>query len=391
MHDNISSTLINRVRDKVFSFIHQNNLIYNTSWEDPRIDRQLLHLDEQSRVIMITSAGCNVLDYALDNPQQIYTMDANPRQNALLQLKIEGLKKLDYNDFFDLFGYGRHAQAREIYYEMLRPGLPDYAQNFWDDKHYYFLPNTENKTFYFRGTSGNLAWLAHKYLQSNEELWRNIQLLLHAQTIEEQQELFDEIEPNLWNALSRYIVQRSITMSLLGVPRPQMDLIEHEYDDGLYGYIRESLRQVFTQVPVSDNYFWRVYLTGTYSKTCCPEYLKQENFDFLKKKVEDISVYNLTVNEFLRQYQGKYTHYILLDHQDWLAWHEPESLLKEWQLILKNSSARTRIIMRSAGNTINYIPDDVNRHLKFHPDLTDEIHKNDRVGTYESLHFAEVI
>ena len=117
MRDNISSTLINRFRDKVFSFIHQNNLIYNTSWEDPRIDRQLLQMDAQSRIMMITSAGCNVLDYALDNPKQICTLDANPRQNALLRLKIEGLKKLDYSDFFDLFGYGHHANAREIYYD----------------------------------------------------------------------------------------------------------------------------------------------------------------------------------------------------------------------------------------------------------------------------------
>ena len=32
---------------------------------------------------MITSGGCNALDYLLDEPRRIYAVDMNPRQNAL--------------------------------------------------------------------------------------------------------------------------------------------------------------------------------------------------------------------------------------------------------------------------------------------------------------------
>ena len=73
---------INDLRDWVFRQVHTKNLVYNTCWEDPRCDRQLLQLNQDSEVVMITSAGCNALDYLLDNPKKINCIDMNPRQNA---------------------------------------------------------------------------------------------------------------------------------------------------------------------------------------------------------------------------------------------------------------------------------------------------------------------
>jgi S-adenosylmethionine-diacylglycerol 3-amino-3-carboxypropyl transferase len=228
-------------------------------------------------------------------------------------------------------------------------------------------------------------------LINNHKLWKNIQLLLQESSLDKQREIFDQIEPDLWNAFSRYIVQRSFTMTLLGVPRPQINLIKHEYTDGLYGYIRENLRKVFTEIPIQDNYFWRVYLTGTYSQQCCPEYLKQENYDTLKNHIHQITIHNHTIYDFLKRNPDIYTHYVLLDHQDWLAWNDPRTLSNEWELILRNSKTGTRILMRSAGNKIDYIPKVISNNLRFYPELTNTLHKKDRVGTYESLHLAEVI
>ena len=38
-----------------------------------------------------------------------------------------------------------------------------------------------------------------------------------------------------------------------------------EREDGLAGYVKERLRYVLTSVPIRQNYFWRVYLTGSYT------------------------------------------------------------------------------------------------------------------------------
>src|SRR5690606_10153057 len=105
----------------MFSLVHKNNLIYNTCWEDPRIDREAMNLKSDDEVLMITSAGCNALDYVLDEPRHIYCVDVNSKQNALLSLKIAGIKSLEYDDFFSMFGEGRLKNFEKIYIQKLRP------------------------------------------------------------------------------------------------------------------------------------------------------------------------------------------------------------------------------------------------------------------------------
>ena len=95
--------MIERIKNKVFNKIHSGNLVYNTCWEDPRCDREMLELNENSRVVMLTSAGCNALDYLLDNPKSIDCVDMNPRQNALLELKSVLFQHSDHQTLFDFF------------------------------------------------------------------------------------------------------------------------------------------------------------------------------------------------------------------------------------------------------------------------------------------------
>ena len=87
-------SVLDWVSGRVFKFVHGNNLVYNTCWEDPRLDRVALQFQPSDNVLVITSAGCNALDYALCEPNHVYAVDMNPRQNALLdQLANELLRK----------------------------------------------------------------------------------------------------------------------------------------------------------------------------------------------------------------------------------------------------------------------------------------------------------
>ena len=85
-----------RFNTRLFKAVHRHNLIYNTCWEDPRIDRVALQLKPDDVLLTITSAGCNALDYALQGPRKVIAVDLNPRQNALLELKMAGIRRLDF-------------------------------------------------------------------------------------------------------------------------------------------------------------------------------------------------------------------------------------------------------------------------------------------------------
>ena len=90
--------LIDRLDHAVFNALYARSLVYNTCWEDPAVDRQALQLHQHDNVLTITSAGCNVLDYALAGAQRIDAVDANPRQTALLELKLAGIRGLEFED-----------------------------------------------------------------------------------------------------------------------------------------------------------------------------------------------------------------------------------------------------------------------------------------------------
>src|SRR5207237_7588177 len=124
-------SVLDWVSSRVFKFVHGNNLVYNTCWEDPRLDRAALEIKPSDDILVITSAGCNALDYVLCEPNHVYAVDMNPRQNALLDLKIAAIKTLEFEDFFRLFGYGFHPEARRLYQRRMRPVLCEWSQIWW--------------------------------------------------------------------------------------------------------------------------------------------------------------------------------------------------------------------------------------------------------------------
>ncbi|MCB1778285.1 MAG: DUF3419 family protein, partial [Candidatus Competibacteraceae bacterium] len=141
----------NQAHDLLFKTIHQRYLIYNMCWEDPRIDRQLLDLNQDSQIVVLTSAGCNALDYLLDTPAAIHAVDVNPRQNALLQLKLALIGYGDFSDLEQMFRQGSHPHFQKLY-QSVRSRLPAYAAAFWDRKIAYFDTTNRKKSFYYHGT-----------------------------------------------------------------------------------------------------------------------------------------------------------------------------------------------------------------------------------------------
>jgi S-adenosylmethionine-diacylglycerol 3-amino-3-carboxypropyl transferase len=380
-----------RVHDAAFSRVHRSTLIYNTCWEDPRLDRTALALSRDSRIVMITSAGCNALDYLLDDPAELHAIDLNPRQNALLELKLALFAAGDRASLWSLFGTGSHPNARNMIDAVL-PSMDAYARTYWRRHAEYFDPESLRGSFYFRGGSGFAAWLLRgAILRKSAKRASLVDALLASRTLDEQRERWARIEPLIWTGVTRWLVRQPSVMALLGVPRPQIRLILESDPGGLAGFVRDRLRHVMTELPLADNYFWRVYMTGRYTPECCPEYLRPERFATIADRVGRVRARTMSLSEFLRRHPGRYSHFILLDHQDWLAAHDPDALREEWDLILANSAPRAKVLLRSAGPDLSFIPESIRRRLRWNDELCQRLHRLDRVGTYASMHIGEVI
>jgi S-adenosylmethionine-diacylglycerol 3-amino-3-carboxypropyl transferase len=388
------------VSRRVFSAVHGNNLVYNICWEDPRLDRVALELQPTDDVLVITSAGCNALDYALCQPNHVYAVDMNPRQNALLELKQAAIRNLEYPDFFRLFGHGRMEGAAQVYERQLRAGLSNWSQRFWDKRIKWF--DHPRLSFYFRGTSGSFARLINHYVDHVAKVRPAVNELLNAESLEQQAEIYrQKVYPKFWSRPLKFFINRDVTMAMLGVPKAQRRQLETQYNGHIAKFIHDSLEAVLTQVPIHDNYFWRVYLTGRYTADCCPEYVKEANFQRLKEGLVDrVSTHTDSVQGFLEKHSGKISKFVLLDHMDWLSDNMFPLLESEWQAIVNAAAPGTRLIWRSGGLETDFIERvevevggrayRVPQLLTYHQALAAELHPQDRVHTYGSFYIADL-
>jgi len=228
--------------------------------------------------------------------------------------------------------------------------------------------------------------------------------ILNAETLEGQRAVWEQLRDRLWNRAVKWIMNRDTTLSFLGVPRAQRMQIELEYKDkgGVVRYVQDCLDDVLGTLPTRDNYFWRVYASGSYTPTCCPEYLERENFEALKGGLIDrISIHTDTVEGYLRKHTGeKISRFVLLDHMDWLS-RRPALLASEWEAILNQAADNTRILWRSGGRStddyINPVPvkyqgkeTTLGEILVYNREKAAQLHKRDRVHTYGCFYIADL-
>lgn len=391
----------NWVSGSVFNLVHRHNLVYNTCWEDPRLDRVALELDKDDTVLVITSAGCNALDYALTEPRHVYAVDMNPRQNALLELKLAGIRNLDFETFFTMFGEGRLGGMRDFYEQKLRGELSPWSQKYWDKKVRKFF-DSKRRTFYFRGTSGAFARMVNVYVDRVAKIRPWVDELLAAQTLDHQRRIYeDEIRDRFWTRPMRFMMNRDATLSLVGVPKAQRTQVETQYEGGIVQFVQDCMEAVFVRLPLADNYFWRVYMSGSYTRECCPEYLKPENFQRLKDGLADrVSVHTDTVQGFAEDLDVPITKFVLLDHMDWLSDRYFPMLEAEWQAIVRRAAPDARVIWRSGGLRTDYVDTvtvevggrrrELGELLTYHRTLAAELHQQCRVHTYGSFYIADL-
>ena len=394
-----AQTLGDKLDQKVFDAIYSRALVYNTCWEDPAVDRVALALSPRDRMLVIASAGCNVLDYALLAPERIHAVDANPRQTALLQLKLAGIRHLEFEDFFATFGAGRHPRFDAVYRSALRERLPQFARDYWDRHGHWFCESGVGGSFYYHGLSGMVARGFRGYLGVNPGLRAGIEALLETRSLDDQRRVYErQVQPQLWGRALNWALSRQITMSMLGVPHPQRKEVERQHRGGAAGFVREAVDYVFRSLPLWTNYFWTLYLRGRYRADCCPEYLRAENFAALKGGLaERIEVHTCTVTEFLHGTRERISRFVLLDHMDWMSGYYPEALAEEWDAICARAANGARVIFRSAHRAPRYLDavrlqdgSVLRERLDFNAGLSAALQPRDRVHTYAGFHVADL-
>ncbi|GAB7363065.1 hypothetical protein MBLNU230_g3357t2 [Neophaeotheca triangularis] len=356
--------------------------IYAFTWEDSRIDSRILKINSEDVILAITSAGDNILSYALERPKRIHAVDLNPNQNHLLELKVAAFRGLNYKDTWKLFGEGKHEGFQKLLLENLSPHLSSQAFDYWLHKG----PSTfdpKGKGLYFTGGSRHALQLV-QWLGALLGIKQDMLKLCQAQTLNEQREIWTKrVRRVLLSQLLAYFVVGSerFLWKALGVPSEQRAMIEQDYStrleqayatkaekdsptssvspmrsgQSIWNYGVQTLDPVVNNTLVSqDNHYYLLCLLGHYTMQNHPTYLSPRSHATLSAASTPNPLDNLRIHTdelehvFAHMQPGSLTIAVLMDSMDWFPPGGPEAR-QQVQAVNRALKIGGRVLIRSAG------------------------------------------
>ncbi len=372
--------------------------VYNQIWEDPRIDLQALQLDSDSKVLTISSGGCNALNYLIENPESVTAVDLNRHHIYLLNLKIAALKFLpNYEDFFNFFGHGEHDTNLVNYEKHIAPNLDADTKLFWEGNGFFGNLVHGNRINYFadgglyeRSRNGYFLRFFHKF---SRLLGCQPDEVLKAETREEQEKLYEKfIAPFFDSFLIKTVGKMPVTMFGLGIPPQQYDELKRDLAAGgtVIDIYRTRVRRLACDYPIEENYFaWQAFgrRYDTQNRRAVPEYLKQENYAALKQNANRLETKIGSVTEEIKNsLKEPFNRFVFLDAQDWM---NAEMMTELWQAIAENAEQDSRIIFRTAGATspiAKNLPPDLQKRFEYQKEFSQKLFAQDRASIYGGFH-----
>jgi S-adenosylmethionine-diacylglycerol 3-amino-3-carboxypropyl transferase len=377
--------------------------VYNQIWEDPRVDAEALGLGPHSRLLTISSGGCNVLNYLVHRPAKIVAVDLNANHMSLLRLKLAAIRHLpSYEAFYNFFGHGQHRDNVANYHRYLREHLDPLTRSFWETSDWpgrtigpkrigYF-----NRGLYNQAKLGQFFRVVHGVART---IRRDPSRLLTARNRAEQERIFDEVfDPLFQNRLIRWLGRQPVAVYSLGIPPSQHAvMLEESGNSGakLFDTYRERVRRLACGFPMEDNYFaWQAFgrRYDHERRKAIPDYLKEENFQTLREMVDRVETHVASLTDYLgTAAPGSLNGFILLDSQDWM----PPAVIDElWGEIARVGAPDTRVIFRTAGekSPLDAALSPANAaRFRYREERSRELHTQDRSAIYGMFHLYEKV
>jgi S-adenosylmethionine:diacylglycerol 3-amino-3-carboxypropyl transferase/ubiquinone/menaquinone biosynthesis C-methylase UbiE len=368
--------------------IIKHTYIYNLSFEDGSVDRNIMNFNSNDVLLCITTGGDNILNYLIDGVKKIHTADINKHQNFLLETKIGMMKVLSRDDFFKVLN-SRNKNSEG--YKLFLDNLEQIKENMsppgkiWLD---------ENKTeFSHFIESGSVKY--HVKIFNFIFWYYGFSGIFQCNSIQEQIQFYhkNDFEKKIKKIINFFC--NSILFfckTLVGVPIKQLELIGNVND-----FFVDMFKYVIFNTELKKNYFFYPYCNGSFSEECCPDYLKEENYLKVRDRLDRITIHTDFIENVCKKVSEKgdtVTKAILLDHMDWL---EEGQIMKEWEIYKKYCDKDCIYLWRSASkkkyigclNELDYIEHYVLDHKK-EKFIKDEDKFFDRIGTYYSTSMAKI-
>jgi S-adenosylmethionine:diacylglycerol 3-amino-3-carboxypropyl transferase len=308
---------------------------YSSTNEDSNSEIQALDIKKSDTVLCITGSGGRSLDLLIKEPKKLISLDFNPCQNYLLELKISAIKNLNYELFIQFMGVSENNNRLKIY-NTIRNQLSESARQFWDDNHKII-----EKGVIYQG-----RW---------EKYFRLMSFLVRLTRPRLLSRLFDDISISkqtriwteewndwLWQKFMKTIGEKVFWIYLLKDPG------FYKYvppDFNVPGYLINKFNNASQSFHFNKSAFLTLLFWGKFIENdVLPAYLKIENFNTLRGNLNRIEIVTACLGDYLSACRS--TSIDKYSLSDFSSYSSDTEYYDIWDRILLTSNLNAKICER---------------------------------------------
>jgi S-adenosylmethionine-diacylglycerol 3-amino-3-carboxypropyl transferase len=342
---------------------------YSQCWEDPVVLNEALSINSQDIILSITSGGDNTLALLLKTPKKVISIDLNPLQKYLIELKISAIRALNYGELLDFLIFGKSSRKEELFIKVNKY-LSVEAASWWNRNRslikqgVIYIGRFERFLKFFRCY---ILPLIHSKKITED--------FLNTSSIQIQRDFYK----NTWNSKRWRLFFKIITSRFI--------LRSFARQQGMFTYTepgaiaKEYLKRLdwnFNAILLKSNYFMNYCLLGRYGQSL-PPYLEEKNYIFLKENFSSLSMITDDLLSYLKSMpDDSFSKFNLSDVFESLS---PEQNNILWKEIVRTAKNEARVVY---WNNLVYrtFPQDLSANIKNEDQLANQLHLKDRVFFY---------
>lgn len=349
---------------------------YSNCWEDSELLSESFEITPDKKCISIASAGDNSFALLIKNPECVLAVDLSIPQISCCELKKQGIKYLNYEEFLELVGFKKSKRRQELY-----KSLEEYLSL---ECKYYFSQNLEiiengiihqgKFEHYFQLFANKIMPLVHSQ--------KNLTELFLPKAIEAQKLFYDKTWNN-WRFKALFkIFFNKFVMGRLGRDKEFFKYVDTAM---ISKNIKSRADNALRNVSTWNNPYVNYILLNNFDYSL-PDYAKEENFNLIKQNIDAIDFKIGTINEVAKNSGLKFDCYNLSDIFEYMD----ENLFKnisEQLLSTANSGARFAYWNMMVDRRISSILPD---NFEYKKELSEKLYAKDRAFFYKTFIVDEV-
>lgn len=349
-----------------------SKLNYSFGNEDWASESQALRIGRNDRVLCVTASGDRPLHVLLDQPQSVVSVDSNPAQNHLLELKCAAMRDLPYQEYLGFLG-AKPSSDRESCFRRLAEGLPADTKEYWNSQ-----IRALRKGILYQGTlERGCAWLATGVSLTRPGITRQ---LFEFQDLDQQRKFVT----THWNtAALRWVLRIFFDRRVAQLLR--MDPCLYRYTDPnlVAGpYFCERMNNSLMSLLARKNPFLDLFLNGTVAEEAWVPYLTQPGYESIRQRTDRLSVHTADLVEFIESSpENSFDCFSLSDVASYIPY---EAFVRLLRGVLKAGRPGARVCIRQFLSS-HTIPADLQRYFKRDVPLEKKLDKEEPFFCYRFM------